>query len=120
MKKITFEEFCCIMSCDISEKQNCIEIEFSVDNCDIYQSSWLGKMIDEKTKEDSYWHGLTPDGSQAYDYDSFEKFVNVKIIFGRSIKEIWDSITIISIDASDVQERVSDYLEMAKSRESDD
>lgn len=31
MNKITFEEFCCIMSFDITNNRACIEIEFCID-----------------------------------------------------------------------------------------
>ena len=42
MKKISFKDFECIMSYDVAKKQDpCIEIEFCVDGCVEYQSSWL-------------------------------------------------------------------------------
>ncbi len=110
MDKITFEEFKCIMSYDIAENQNCIEIEFCIDNCEVYQTSWLGKMLNRETNKAIYWFGLTEDGSQAYDFDSFEEFINAKVFLGKSIREIWSSISLISIDASDVQDRLLFYL----------
>ena len=111
MNKITYEDFKCVMSYDITKKQDsCIEIEFCVDNCSIYQESWLGKMIDKDTKKVIYWFGLTEDGSQAFDFDSFEQFENAKIFHSKSIKEIWNSISVLSIDACDVKERLSFYL----------
>ena len=112
MKKINFKDFECIMSYDVSKKQDpCIEMRFCVDDCVEYQSSWLGKMIDKETKEPIFWLGLTEDGLQGYDYDSFEKFSNAKIFHQKSIKEIWDSVSLLSIDACDVQERLPFYLE---------
>ncbi len=110
MEKISFEDFKKIMSYDITKKQTCIEIHFCVDNYDVYQTSWLGKMLDRITNKVIYWFGLTEDGSQAYDFDSFEEFVNAKVFYGKSLKEIWNSVSLISIDASDVQESLEFYL----------
>ena len=39
------------------------------------------------------------DGSQAYDFDSFEQLVNANIFYGKSIKDIWNLVTLLSIDA---------------------
>ena len=111
MKKISFKDFECIMSYDVAKKQDpCIEIEFCVDGCVEYQSSWLEKMIDEETNKSIYWVGLVEDGSQAYDFDSFEQLVNANIFYGKSIKDIWNLVTLLSIDACDVQERLPFYL----------
>ncbi len=111
MKKISFKDFECIMSYDVAKKQDpCIEIEFCVDGCFEYQSSWLGKMIDEETNKSIYWFGLVEDGSQAYDFDSFEQLVNANVFYGKSIKDIWNLVTLLSIDACDLQERLPFYL----------
>ena len=111
MKKISFKDFECIMSYDVAKKQDsCIEIEFCVDGCVEYRSSCLGKMIDEETNKSIYWFGLVEDGSQAYDFDSFEQLVNANIFYGKSIKDIWNLVTLLSIDACDVQERLPFYL----------
>lgn len=109
-KKISFEDFKKIMSYDITKKQTCIEIEFCVDNYETYQTSWLGKMIDKETNQVVYWFGLTEDGSQAYDYDSFDKFSNAKVFNGKSLNEIWNKVSLISIDACDIEERLQFYL----------
>lgn len=109
-KKISFEDFKKIMSYDITKKQTCIEIEFCVDNCETYQTSWLGKMIDKETNKVVYWFGLTEDGSQAYDYDSFDKFSNANVFNGKSLNEIWNTVSLISIDACDIEERLQFYL----------
>ncbi|HEY9060819.1 MAG TPA: hypothetical protein VIO64_10015 [Pseudobacteroides sp.] len=110
MDKITFEDFHNIMSYDVAKNQDCIEIEFCIDNCDAYQTSWLGKMVDRNTKKVIYWFGLTEDGSQAYDFDSFEQFANAKVFYDKSIKEIWNSVSLLSVDACDIQERLPFYL----------
>jgi len=110
MNKITFEDFESIMSYDIGKKQDsCIEIEFCVDGYLDYQSSWLGKMLDIDTKKPIYWFGLVADGSEAYEFSSFEQFANAAVFHGRSITEIWDLISLLSIDACEVLERLSFY-----------
>ena len=111
MNKITFEEFCSVMLYNISNNQT-IEIEFCIDNCKDYQCSWLGKMFDDEGEESIYWFGLTEDGSQAYDYESFEQFSNANVFHGKSIKEIWNLVTILSIDACNIEERLPFYLEL--------
>ncbi len=113
MGKITFKDFQCVMSYDITVNETCIEIEFCVDNFDAYQASWLGKTIDRDTKKIIYWFGLTEDGLQAYNFDSFEQFINAKVFDNKNIKEIWDSVSLLSIDACDIKERLPFYLGLA-------
>lgn len=110
MNKITFEEFCSIMSYDITNNLACIEIEFCIDNCKDYQHSWLGKMLWGEDEKSIYWFGLMEDGSQAFDFESFEQFVSAKVFHGKSMKEIWDLVTILSIDACNIEERLPFYL----------
>ena len=110
MDKITFEEFYSVMSFDITNNQTCIEIEFCIDNYKDYQCSWLGKMLYGEDEKVIYWFGLTKDGSQAYDFESFEQFSNAKVVHAQSIKEIWDLVTILSIDACSIEERLPFYL----------
>ncbi len=110
MNEITYEEFCSVMLYNITDNDSCIEIEFCIDSYKEYQSSWLGKMLDNKGEKAIYWFGLTEDGSQAYDYESFEQFSNAKIFYGKNIKEIWNLVTILSIDACDIEERLPFYL----------
>jgi len=93
MKKITFEDFARIMAYDVVENKNCLEFAFCVEGFTEYEFSWLGKMADKSNEKASYWYGLTEDGSQAYDYDSFEGFVDAKIFHNKSIKEIWELIS---------------------------
>jgi hypothetical protein len=98
------------MSYDVVQKHACIEIEFCVDNCLAYQESWLGKTLDKDNKKPVYWFGLTKDGLNAYDYDSFEQLINAKVFYDKSIKEIWDSVTLYAIDGCYVEERLPFYL----------
>ena len=113
MYKMTFNDFCTIMAHDISKNQfyHEIEIEFRINNSSMYQNSWLGKMVDKGTKKEIYWFGLTKDGLQAYEYDTFEQFSNAKVFCNKSIKEIWDLVSLFSIDGCDIQERLSFYLD---------
>ena len=111
MDKIAFKDFERIMLYDVSKKQDpCIEIEFCVDRSVHYHSSWLGKMLDSNTKKPVYWFGLVHDGSEAYDFDSFELFVNAKIFNGNSIKDIWGLISLVSIDGGQVFEVLPLYV----------
>jgi hypothetical protein len=112
MNKIAFEHFEQIMNYDVSNNQHSQEIEiwFCIDNSTDYYSSWLGKMLDNETKKEIYWYGLVEDGTQAYDFDSFEQFINAKVFNDKNIKDIWDSVSLLSIDACDIQERLPFYL----------
>ncbi|NLD48268.1 MAG: hypothetical protein GX660_13925 [Clostridiaceae bacterium] len=67
-------------------------------------------MHDIETNKVIYWFGLTKDGKQAYDYDSFNEIINAKVFGGKSLEEIWHLVSLISIDASDVQENLHFYL----------
>jgi len=113
-KKITFLEFEQVMACDLNKKPDpCIEICFDVDGYTAYQDSWLGKMIDKNSNKDVYWFGLATGGSQAHDYSSFEEFTNAKIFYdNKSLKEIWNLITIISIDGGAVDEVLPYFLRL--------
>ena len=111
---MAFGDFLLIVSFDLSKKEElktepCIEVEFRVDNDAKYQNACLGKMIDSGTQKELYWYGLTSDGMEAYDYYSIEHFINAKVFNGKSIKEIWELISIISVDASDVKEQILFY-----------
>ena len=110
MNKITFEDFCRIMSYDVESSQSCIEIEFYIDNCKEYQCSWLGKMLDNKEGKAVYWFGLTEDGLQAYEFESLEQFITAKVFHGKNMKEIWKDVSIRAIDACNVEERLPFYL----------
>ena len=113
MNKISFENFERVMTYNFNKNKKwepCIEVYFSVDGDMDYQDSWLGKLIDRDTKKSVYWFGLVEDGSEAYDFDSFEEFSNAKVFKGKSIKEIWDSITIDALSGGEVEEMLPFYL----------
>ena len=91
--------------------ESCIEIEFLVKGHPKYQTCWMGKTPDKTNKEkDSYWYGLVPDGSGAYDYDNFEEFSSAPVFEGKSLKEMWPHIEILFIDGCDPEERIFVYL----------
>lgn len=113
--KISFEEFYKAMSYDLPNNQICIEIEFCVDNFQEYQCSWLGKTQGSKDGKAIYWFGLAEDGSQAYDFESFEGFSNARVFYGKSLKDIWKLVSVLSIDACGVKKRLPFYLGLDES-----
>ena len=71
----------------------------------------MGKTPDKEDKEkELYWYGLVPDCSEAYNYDNFQDFSSAPVFEGKSLKEIWHKITILSIDGCDPEERIQAYL----------
>jgi hypothetical protein len=106
----SFENFAKIFAFDTKGKY-CIEIEFSVKGHPKYRSCWMGKLPDEKNKEkEVYWYGLLPDGSEAHSYDNFQDFSSAPVFDGRSLKEIWNKVELLSIDGCDPEERLAVYL----------
>ena len=110
MKKIPFDQFEKIMTYDVVENNSCVEIEFLVDGFREYGSCWLGKTIDSATNQAIFWYGLASDGSEAYDFRSLCDFTSEPIFHGNNLKEIWGSITLISIDSCDIDWRLTHYL----------
>ena len=107
---ISFDDLTKLFSFDLEGKW-CIEIEFLVKGYPKYQSCWMGKMPDRKNKEkEIYWYGLVPDGSAAYDYDNFCDFSSAFVFHGKSLKEIWEKVEILSIDGCDPYDRIKTYL----------
>ena len=112
MEKITFEDFSHIMSSNRhKEHESGIEINFFVDDCIVYQDSWLGKMVNRYNQKDCYWFGLTYNGLQAYDYESFDAFVDAKVFYGsKSLRDIWDSISFLSLGGGPVSEMLPCFI----------
>jgi len=92
------------------EKKYCIEILFSISDNLKFNNCWMGKMTDKKTNQDIYWFGLTKDGKNAYDYESFEKMSEAKVFDEKSLKEIWGNVELDSIDGCDPEERIACYI----------
>ncbi len=106
---ISFADIIILFSFELEGKW-CIEIEFLVRGYPKYQSCWMGKMPDKENKEkELFWYGLVPDGSEAYDYDSFQGFSSAPVFDGKSLKEIWEKVEIVSIDGCDPKDRLSTY-----------
>ena len=71
----------------------------------------MGKMPDKSDPyKDSYWFGLLPDGTGAYDYHSFIDFSSTPVFDGKSLKDIWEQVEIIEIDGCDPDERIQHLL----------
>lgn len=82
----------------------CLEIEFSIRGSDKFDNCWMGKLFDKKTKKDVYWFGLTADGSNAFDYPTFEEFASAKVFDGASLSQIWEEVTILTVDGCDPED----------------
>lgn len=107
---ISYTDISKLFSFDL-EGRWCIEIEFSVKGYPKYQSCWMGKMPDKSNKENElYWFSLMPDCSEAYDYYDFNEFSTAPVFEGKSLKQVWRKIKILSIDGSEPEERISAYL----------
>ena len=107
---IHFEDIAKLFLCDL-EGKFCVEIEFLIKEEQKYQSCWMGKMPDSENKgKEKYWYGLAPDGSEAYDYDNFQDFSSAPVFHGKSLKQIWTKVEVLSIDGCDPDERIHAYL----------
>ena len=110
MDKISYKDFQIIMHRKI-EEDNPSEIDFYIDDCKIYELCYMGKMVDKETNGYAYWFGLVKGGSQAYDYPTFEEFANAKVFYGKqSLKEIWDRVSITSLNGGTCEEMLAHYL----------
>ena len=108
--KISLDDFKQMMLFDVVKRNACIEIEFCIEGSDEYTSCWLGKTIDRNTSREVYWFGLTPDGLQAYDFETLEIFLNAEVFEGQSLGEKWELVNVYSIDGCNVKERLLFYL----------
>ena len=107
---ISFDDITKLFAIDLKNK-SCIEIEFCVAGLSDYQNCWMGKMPDEFRKhKEVYWFGLSSDGSKAYDYDNYSDFSNALVFDGKSLKQVWDSVELVSIDGCDPEVRIKDLL----------
>lgn len=98
---ISFEDITAFLQQDLEQKY-CIEISFSVKGMAEYAFCWMGKMPDQADKaKDCYWYGLTPDGSQAYDYDNLDDFLSAPVFDGCSLRQVWKDVTLDSVNGSE-------------------
>jgi len=107
---ISFNDITKLFSYDLKDEA-CIEIEFAVKGFSDFQSCWMGKMPDKTDKErEVYWYGLSADNSEIYEYDNHGEFLNAPVFDGKSLKEIWNHISVLSIDGCDPEERIKFYI----------
>ncbi len=104
---ITYNELMKIFT-EPSNEDFCIEINFSLTSNEKYQNCWMGKA--KKAKQETFWFGLTEDGSEAYEYEDFAAFSSAQVFNGKSLKEIWSDIELLSIDGCEPEERIQEYL----------
>ena len=100
---ITFDQIRSLFAFETQGKY-CLEIEFSVNGSDKFDNCWMGKSFNRKTKKDVYWFGLTADGSNAFDYPSFEEFASAKVFDGASLSQIWEEVTVLTVDGCDPED----------------
>ena len=68
-------------------------------------------MPDKNNKrKELFWYGLVPDCSEAYDYDNFKDFSTAPVFNGKSLKELWPNIRVLSIDGTEPEERLKAYI----------
>ena len=107
---ISYSEIASVFSFNLEGKY-CIEIEFSVKGHSRYQSCWMGKMPNKANKEKNiFWYGLVSDGTEGYDYDNFQDFSDAPVFGGKTLKQIWNSVIIFSIDGCNPEDRIQFYV----------
>lgn len=71
----------------------------------------MGKMPNKANRgKEVYWFGLNQDGSQAFEYDNFENFSSAPVFDGKSLKDIWNEIELISINGCEPEDVISKLL----------
>lgn len=111
MTKIRLEDLIKVLNTDVIRYTSCIEMNFCIDNDTEYIDCWLGKMPDkDNPSKEVYWYGLVPDGAQAYDYDKLEDILNAKVFRGKSMFDVIEKITWLSLDGCIIEERLPDYI----------
>lgn len=108
MSNITIDDLETVLSYDIRKHKTCIEIAFSINDSPIYTSCYMGKLI-TRQGEEIYWLGLTADGNQGYDFTSVESMLNVKVVEGKSLKEVWERLIFHTIDSHVAESRLAYY-----------
>ena len=98
--KITFETFKNLLIKPMP--QNCCqEILFDVENSEKYHHCWMGAI--NKNGNIEFWFGLTQDRKEAYDYTSFEEMISSPVFMGKTLKEVWENIDILSVNSCEPQ-----------------
>lgn len=77
------------------------ENNFYIDGIDKYDDCWIGF---NDQFEEPYWFGITPDGNNAYEYNTADEILNAKVFDGKSMYELWDKVYFYSINGVDTLE----------------
>lgn len=106
---ISFDDISNLFARDL-HNTSCIEVNFMVLDNPKFIDCWMGKMPDKRINKERYWFGLTEDGENASDYESFVEMVEARVFDSISLKEIWNQIQILSIDGCEPDWMISMYL----------
>ncbi len=77
------------------------ENNFYIDGIDKYDDCWIGF---NDQFEEPYWFGITPDGNNAYEYNTADEILNAKVFDGKSMYELWDKVYFYSLNGVDALE----------------
>lgn len=72
--------------------ENIYENNFSITGSDKYSDCWIGYNGDE------YWFGLTPDGSNTYNYSAADEILNAPVFDGKSMYDLWGKVVFYSVN----------------------
>lgn len=106
---ITFEQIGKLFATD-TQGALCIEILFSVKGSEKLDRCMMGIFRYKEESKAVYWLGLTKDGKNAFDYSTFEELSSAKVFDGKSLYEIWDTVTVEEIDGCEPMERLLAYI----------
>ncbi len=81
---ITYNEFAKLFI-GFSNEDFCIEINFCVGDKEEYQNCWMGKT--KTNKRETFWFGLKEDGSEVYNFESFNISSSAQVFNGKSLKK---------------------------------
>lgn len=96
-RKISFDLF----RDELIKGQYMYENNFYIDGIDKYNDCWIGF---NDQFEEPYWFGITPDGNNAYEYNTADEILNAKVFDGKSMYELWDKVYFYSLNGVDVLE----------------
>ena len=84
---------------------NIDETEFEIKGDSEYDECFIGYL---PQYDNPYWAGLC-DIKDGCEFKTAEELVNAKIYHGKSIKELWDNIEIISIEGVCMEDWLSSF-----------
>ena len=109
MNKISYKNFKTVMLEEVFHRLD-LEIGFSIKDCKTYRGCWIGKALDEDTDREFYWIGFSQ--TESYPFQTFEEFANAKVFYGKqSLKDLWDKVSITSLNGGTCEEMLPYYLE---------